>query len=178
MPSTKKVQLVQELTEKFKKVKSLVLTDYSGLSVPQQQTLRSKLKETGAEFVVVKNTLLKLALQAATHLPHSLLQAVQDLQGPTAALFSFEDELAPIRILVEFIEEFELPKIKIGLLEGKTRGKEEILELAKIPFRKELLARLVFLLKGPVNGLFLTLSGNFRSLVFVLSQIKKEGGEN
>lgn len=172
MPTTKKVQIVQDLTEKLKRAKSVILTDYSDLSVPQQQKLRSKLQEAGAEFTIVKNTLLKLAFQNS-QLPISNLQLI----GPTATLFAYEDEIAPIKALVEFAQEFELPKIKIGFFEGKTIEKEEILELAKISGKSELLAKLVYTINSPISSLVNVLSSDIRNLVWILSSLKK-GGEN
>lgn len=178
MPTTKKVQIVQDLTEKLKRAKSVILTDYSDLSVPQQQKLRSKLQEAGAEFTVVKNTLLKLALQNLEfRTKDSSGMKNLEFSGPTATLFAYEDEIAPIKALVEFAQEFELPKIKIGFFEGKTIEKEEILELAKIPGKSELLAKLVYTINSPISSLVNVLSSDIRNLVWILSSLKK-GGEN
>lgn len=176
MATAKKTKIVQELTEKLKKAKSLVLADYSGLSVPQQQKLRSKIKAAGGEFRVTKNTLLRLALKSITGLPREFAEG-EVLRGPTATLFAYEDEIAPIKALVEFAQEFELPKIKIGFFEGKTIEKEEILELAKIPGKSELLAKLVYTINSPISSLVNVLSSDIRNLVWILSSLKK-GGEN
>ncbi len=173
MVNPKKTQIVQKLTDKLKKAKSLILTDYSGLSVPQQQELRSKVQEAGGEFRVTKNTLLKRALQ-----PEARYQKLEaSLRGPTATLFAFEDEIAPIKVLVEFAEEFELPKIKIGFFEGKIIEKEVILELAKIPTKAELLSKLVYLVNSPISGLANVLTSDMRKLVLVIANAR-EGGED
>ncbi len=177
MPNQKKSQTIDKLQEKLSKAKSLVFVDYSHLSVPQQQELRNKIKETGGEFTVAKNTLFKLALKTIAGLPREFVKA-EFLRGPTATLFSFKDEIAPIKALVEFSEEFEVPKVKMGFFEGKLIEKEEILALAKIPSRDELLAKLVYLLNSPLSGLVSVLSADMRKLVFILTHIKKEGGEN
>ena len=173
MVNPKKTQVVQELTEKLKKAKSLVLTDYTGLSVPQQQKLRNQVKKAGGEFIVTKNTLLRLALDKSS-LTSNLSPLASNLIGPTATLFAFEDEIAPIKALAEFSQEFELPKIKTGFFEGKMIEKEAILELAKIPSRKELQAQLVYTINSPINELVNVLSADMRKLILVLTR----GGEN
>lgn len=173
MVSPKKIQTVQVLTEKLKRAKSLVLVDYSGLSAPQQHRLREKIKEAGGEFNVTKNTLLGLAIKNITGLPR--VRQLADLRGPTATLFAYEDEIAPIKALIEFSKEFALPKIKIGLFEGKTMEREKIEELAEIPGKNELLAKLILTLNSPLRGLAQVLSADTRKLIFVLG---RKGGEN
>lgn len=176
MVDPKKVQLVQSFSEKLAKAKSLVLSDYSGLSVSQQEQLRKQIKEAGGEFTVVKNTLLKLALEKCG-LPRELAES-ESLRGPTATLLAFEDEIAPIKILAQFSQEFEVPQVKAGIFEGRPISKEAILELAKIPGRQELQAQLLWTLGSPITGLAYVLEANLRSLVYILKSIKKEGGEN
>lgn len=173
MTTPKKTQIVAELKEKLQKAKALVLADYSGLSVSQQQELRKRIVEAGGEFTVTKNTLFKLILK-----PEANYQSLKaSLIGPTATLFAYEDEIAAIKALVNFTEEFERPKIKAGFFEGKTVEKEFLIELAKIPSKQELIAKLVYLVNSPIAGLTNVLSADKRKLVLILSGIKK-GGEN
>ena len=155
MVNQKKSQIVEELTEKLKKAKSFVLADYSGLPVSQQQELRSQIKAVGGEFTVAKNTLLKLAFK----------QQVGEIKGPTAILFSYEDEIAAIKVLVNFSKEFELPKIKTGFFEGEIIEKEAIFALAEIPAKKELQAQLVYTINSPISGLVNALSSDIRKLI-------------
>lgn len=173
MVNPKKKDIVAKLQERLKKTKSLVLVDYTGLSVLQQEKLRKAVKEAGGEFTVTKNTLLKLALENSQFSKLNF-----QIAGPTAMLFAFKDEIAPIKVLVQFSEKFELPQLKIGAFEGKLMEKEAILELAKIPARTELLAKLVYLLQSPINGFVHVLSSDTRKLVFILSNLKRKGGEN
>jgi len=173
MVNPKKKHIVDELQEKLTKVKALVLVDYTGLSVPQQARLRKEIKQSGAEFTVIKNTLFKLALKNSQY--HQLDSF---LSGPNATLFAYKDGLKPIKVLVKFIEEFELPQIKAGVFENQVVDKETILQLAQIPDREELLAKLVSLLGSPLIKLTNALLSPSQKLVFILAQIKKEGGEN
>ena len=184
MVNQKKSQIVEELTEKLKKAKSFVLADYSGLPVSQQQELRSQIKAAGGEFTVAKNTLLKLAFQnsqfpispGSTEDPRQSRDNFQ-LEGPTAILFSYEDEIAAIKVLVNFSKEFELPKIKAGFFEGEIIEKEAIFALAEIPGKKELQAQLVYTINSPISRLVNVLSSDIRKLIFIISNLKR-GGEN
>jgi large subunit ribosomal protein L10 len=166
-----KEQQVNELKEKFERALSVVLADYHGLSVSQMQELKKELKPTDAEFTVAKNTLLgRASKQAKKELPQ------ENLEGPTAILFSFSDPIEPIKKLFEFIKKYELPTVKFGLFEGKPLTKEAVVDLSKIPDRSELYAKVVGSLNSPISGLVNTLNGNLRNLVYVLKQIESSKG--
>jgi large subunit ribosomal protein L10 len=166
-----KGKIVDTLKEKFDKAASAVLTNYHGLSVSQMQELKKELKSSDAEFSVAKNTLLARASKSASKkLPE------ENLEGPTAILFSFRDPIEPIKKLAEFIKKHDLPSIKSGLFEGKILTKEGVVELSKIPGKNELYAKVVGSLGSPIYGLVNTLNGNLRSLVYVLEQIKSTRG--
>ncbi len=170
MVNQKKIGFVQNLVEKLQKAKSFVLADYSGLTVPQQEELRKKIREAGGEFTIVKNTLLKLALQNA-QLPVGQLADEKQLKGPTALMMAFKDELAPIKILAGFGEEFEVLPIKAGFFEGETLEKEMVLDLAKIPDRDQLIVQLAGLLNSPLQHLAQDLNVDVRKLVFICRKV-------
>jgi large subunit ribosomal protein L10 len=180
MPSQKNIDQVNELTEKLSQAKAVILTDYTGLSVSKQAELRQKVKDAGGQFLVAKNRLFKLALSEMrkSALPHD----VEDvLQGPTAFLFAFEDEIAPIKSLIEFADQFELPKTKIGLLfkpEDRLLTVEEIEKLAKLPTHAELIARLIGTLNAPKLRFVNVLSGNLTKLVLIIKEIQKSKKTN
>ncbi len=164
---SKKEELVKKFEEKFNLSESVVLTDYHGLSVPQMQELKNELKSANAEFTVAKNTLLSRASkQAEKQLPQD------NLEGPTAILFSFGAPIEPIKKLAEFIKKYQLPSIKAGLFKSRFLSKEDVIELSKIPGRNELYAKVVGSLNFPIFGLVNTLNGNLRNLVYVLNAIK------
>jgi len=166
-----KVQIVTNLKGKLSKAAGLVLADYHGLSVSQMQELKRILKPFGAEFTVVKNTLLTLAAkETGKKVPEEVLT------GPTAILFSFGDALEPIKKLADFIKQYQLPKIKIGFLEERLLSAEDVANLAKIPSREELHAKIVGALNSPISGLVNVLNGSLRNLVYVLKQIESTKG--
>lgn len=172
MPTTKKIFTVQNLAEKFKQAKALILADYSGLNVSQINELRNKIKKAGGEFEVVKNTLLRLA--AKTGLSR-VSDEVESLRGPTAALWLYSEDLSPLKTLSSFIAQNELPKIKLGFWQGEEITPEKIEQLANLPEIPELQAKLVSILQSPTCALVNVLQANLGKLILVL---KAKGGEN
>lgn len=171
MPSQKNIDQVKVLQELLGKAKSLVLADFKGLTVQKQQTLRNSLKEVGGELTVVKNTLLQLALKKSNF---SLPAKQLPLTGPTILLFSFKDEIAPLKILYQFAQENEIPKIKFGFLNQDFLEKEKVEELAQLPSKGGLQLKLVGLLASPLRGAVYVLRGNLNKLVMILEELKKK----
>jgi len=164
-----KEAVVKELTDKFGTAKSLVITDYLGLNVAEITELRSKLREAGVEFKVVKNTLATIAANDV-----EMEEMTEFFSGPTAIAFGEEDAVSPAKILVEYAKEHEVLEIKAGFLNGEIISKEKVESLAEIPSREELLAKAFASMKAPLSGLVNVLQGNIRGLVQVLNQIKEE----
>lgn len=176
MPNSKNTEIVKNLKEKTAKAKSVIFTEYAELSVNQMSKLRERIKDTDSELVVAKNTLLNIALKDS---PHANAADKETLKGPVATIFSYEDSLAPIKTLAEFIKEFKLPIIKGGILEGKETSAEQITLLSKLPGKEQLVAQIIGNLKSPLSGIVNVLKGSQRKLVYALSAIvdkKSEGG--
>ncbi|OEG62351.1 50S ribosomal protein L10 [Halanaerobium congolense] len=169
MARPEKEAVVKELTDKFGTAKSLVITDYLGLNVAEITELRSKLREAGVEFKVVKNTLATIAANDV-----EMEEMTEFFSGPTAIAFGEEDAVSPAKILVEYAKEHEVLEIKAGFLNGEIISKEKVESLAEIPSREELLAKAFASMKAPLTGLVNVLQGNIRGLVQVLNQIKEE----
>lgn len=173
MVPQRKIYTVQNLAEKFKQAKALILADYQGLNVSQISELRRAIIKAGGEFEVVKNTLLLLA--AKTGLPRKFAEG-ESLRGPTAALWIYADNPAPLKILVDFAKQFELPKIKFGFWQGSPITEEKIRQLASLPGIKELQTQLVGRLQSPIFGLAKALNWNLQKLVFILKEVKINEG--
>lgn len=174
MPSQKNIDALQELKDKAGKAKAIALTDYLGLSVAQMTELRDKVREAGGELKVTKNTLLKRALE------NDELNQTDALEGPTLTLFAYEDEVAPLKAVVEFAKEHEIPTLKAGFLGKEFLNLERLQGLAQLPSREELQAKVVGQISAPIYGFVNVLSGNLRNLVYVLQSIKdqKEANKN
>ncbi len=176
MPKTKqqKIDNVSVLTDKLERAKSVVFVDYKGLEMKTLSELRDDLYKDGAQFSIAKNNLLKLALtNAALSNPDSQL-----LEGPTAVLFSFEDEISPIKKLAKTLKDAQIGSLKSGFLNGEFLNQSEIIKLSTLPTKDELRAKLVGVLVAPLTGTVSVLQGNLRNLVYALDQIRlSRGGE-
>lgn len=162
----KKAQ-VEELHEKLQKAAIIILTDYKGVTVESINELRRKLKEAGAEYRVVKNTVLRRASE------NTDTAVVSDFyKGPTAVVLSYDDPVAPAKILSEFAKGNDKMEIKAGALNGSLLTPENIIALSKLPSREELLSQLLSVLIGVPTGLVRVLNAVPGQLVNVLTAIK------
>ena len=142
----KKSQVVSEIKDKFDKAKSVVIFDYRGLTVSEVTELRRSLRESGSEYKVYKNTLVRRALEDSDY------KLEDALTGPNAIAFS-EDELAPVKIVSDFAKNHEALELKAGIVDGKIAGLEELKQYAEIPSREGLLTMLAGGLIGVVRDL-------------------------
>ncbi|HBT47358.1 MAG TPA: 50S ribosomal protein L10 [Peptococcaceae bacterium] len=164
-----KAAVVEEIKGKIGRSSALILAEYRGLNVAEMTQLRRQLKEAGAELKVVKNTLTRIAARDAG------LEGLHPyLEGPTAIVFSFQDPVAPAKIVSGLARTKEEFKVKAGVLQGKIIGQAEIKALAELPPREQLLAKVVGGLQGPLYGLVGVLSGPLRSLVYALEAIRQQ----
>lgn len=170
MKKQEKIFTVQNLVAKLKEAKTIVLADYRGLTADQMQQLRTMIRKAGGEVIVVKNTLLKRALEESS-LP------VPDLEGPTAMTLALEDEIEPIRILGGYQKNLGLLNFKAGVWEDRLLTREELEELSQLPSRNQLFAQLAGLLHSPSLRLINSLSGNQKKLILIL-KTKTRGGDN
>ncbi|MGN1400592.1 MAG: 50S ribosomal protein L10 [Bacillus sp. (in: firmicutes)] len=145
-----KKQIVQEIADKLKNSQSTVVVDYRGLNVAEVTELRKQLREAGVEFKVYKNTLTRLAADAA-----EVSGLNEALTGPNAIAFSTEDVVAPAKILNDFAKKHEALEIKAGVIEGNVATKEEVKALAELPSREGLLSMLLSVLQAPIRNLAL-----------------------
>ena len=141
-----KEEEVKKLAEKFKDAKLVLITDYRGITVDSVTGLRNELRNVKAEYKVIKNNIVKRALDANGE---NGLDSV--LEGPTAVITSSEDYLAPLKAIYNFTKDNEYYKIKGGIVEGKILSVEELITLAKLPSRQELLGMLAGALLGNIS---------------------------
>lgn len=171
-----KEETVQILSDKLTKANSLVFADYKGLTMSQLQELRSKLREHSAEFSITKNSLLSLALQ---NVHYDLPSEIVD--GPTATLFSFGDEITPIKITVKAFKEFQKGEVRGGFLGMDLLDKFRVISLSNLPTKPELQGQIVGVLVAPLHGIVGVLNANLRNLVYAVDQIRQQaeqkGGE-
>ena len=173
MPKARKEQKVEQvdvLTEKLKKAKVAVLTDYRGLTVSQMQELRARLRTGNVEYRVVKNTLARRAADAAGY---KALES--ELKGPIAIAFGYEDLSLPPRLINEFVRTTRL-KLEVvgGLVEGRVFNRDQVKQLADLPSREVLLAQLLGTLQSPVGQLVGIMQTPLQQLMGVLEAYKSK----
>jgi large subunit ribosomal protein L10 len=163
-----KAEQVEVLTEKLKKAKVAVLTDYRGLTVSQIQELRGKLRGADVEYRVIKNTLARRAAEAAGY------PALKDgLKGPVAIAFGYDDLSVASKLINEFVRTTRL-KVEVvgGLVEGRVFSSDQVKQLADLPSREALIAQLLGTLQSPVSQLVGIMQTPLQELLGVLEAYK------
>lgn len=173
LKADKKV-LVENLGKTLQTAKSVILVNYQGLTVKSQQELKNRLEAVDAKMIVVKNTLLKIAADNAKLDSQAFNNEV--LQGQTALVLAFGDSVAPVQVIGKFAKEFELPKFKVGIVDGNFSDSEGLKTISTLPSKEVLYSQVLGSLMSPMYGLTGTLEGNLQKLVYIIKT--KSGGEN
>lgn len=139
---------VAEIKEKLEKAQTVVLASYQGLTVEEDTQLRKNLREAGIEYKVYKNTLVT---RAAKEL--GIEGIAEYLNGPVSMAFGYEDVTAPARILNDFAKDHKKLELKAGLVEGEIYDKAKLEQLASIPSKEVLIAKLLGSFKAPLSNL-------------------------
>jgi large subunit ribosomal protein L10 len=164
-----KKKIVEDLKGKFATTKVIIVTDYKGLNVAQMTELRRKLSDAGVEYQVVKNTLLT---RASSGTDAELLNDV--FKGPSGIALSFDDPVAPAKVLTQFAKDNQKLEIKAGVMNGKLMDLDAITALSKLPSREELLAQVLSAMNAVPAGLVRALADIPRRMVNVLTAIKDQ----
>lgn len=171
VPRVEKEQAVLALHEKLKRSRAGVLAAFSGLTVSQMEELRKDLRREGVEFLVVKNTLVRRAARGT-----GFAKLEEHFVGPTALALSPAASAAPARVLTDYIKRQPKLTIKGGLVGELALSESQVRQLAVLPGREVLLARLLGMLKSPMARLVTVLAGPSASLVRALDAVAKKKG--
>jgi large subunit ribosomal protein L10 len=170
MPKTKqqKQTIGRDIKERLAKAKSVVFTSFNALTVKENEALRSELVKENSEYYAAKKTILARTLSEA-----QIDTDARSFEGQVAVTFGYADEVAPAKVLAKFIKESDGRLAFLGgILEGKFINAQAVTELATLPSKEELYAKLVGSINAPVSGFVNVLAGNLRGLVGVLSAIQ------
>lgn len=148
-----KEQKVAEIKEKMGKAEAVILVKYQGLTVEEDTELRKKLREAGVEYKVYKNT---LATRAANELGHEGI--AKYFEGPVAVAMSYDDVTAPARILNDFAKDHKVMELVAGLVSGEVFDADKVKELASVPPKDVLIAKLLGSFKAPLSKFAYVLS--------------------
>lgn len=165
----KKQQEVNELVEKLKKSKTILLADYRGITVEQVTKLRNDLRAAKVEYRVIKNNLIRLAAKEC-----DLSDLDPYLAGPTALLLSYEDYTAPAKIILNTAKEVKTLNVKGGWVDGTIIDANGVKDLAEIPSKEVLIARVLGGLNSPIAGFVNVLNGPIRGLCVALNAIAQK----
>jgi large subunit ribosomal protein L10 len=163
MQRSEKEQLIKELNEKFSRAKAAIAVEFGKLSVATVTNLRRKLREGKVEYKVLKNTLAKRAAKGT-----SLEQVSEDFVGPIAVCLSYDDVVAPAKILTDFIKDMETVKVKSAVVEGRRIDAKGVQALAKLPGLPELRARILGMINQPAAKLARTIAAPGTQLAMVI----------
>jgi len=166
IPTEEKKRLVAEVRERLADTGSIYLMEFPGLSVAQISDLRGRVIEAGGRMYVIKNRLLKRALAGTQFEP-----LVDHLVGPNAAIFCGADPVGPLKALAEFLAATDMPPVKVGMVEGRVLGAQELEKLSQTPGRDELIALVVGGIGSPLTGFVLTLNSLLSDLVYTLQAV-------
>ncbi|HEY2004691.1 MAG TPA: 50S ribosomal protein L10 [Candidatus Saccharimonadia bacterium] len=167
-----KEQAVDTLTSELGRLKLAVMTDYRGLTVREVEDLRSNLRDQGITYRVAKNTLLRLAAKSN---PALAKIDPKTFNGPMALAMGFEDEVAPARVIFQYAKKHDALEI-VGAItgDGQVLSAAEVKALANLPTREQLIAQVVGTIAAPLTGFVSVMSGNLRSIVYVLNALQEQ----
>ncbi len=176
MPTERKLQLVAELKDQIGRAEIAIATSYQGTSVAEQVALRQAIREAGAELRVVKNTLLKIAASDA-----GLEQFAELADGPTAVVFGYDEPVAPARALTTYLKDNDESALEIrnAVVGGELVDEAYVRDLATVPPKEELLARIAGGLVGKIRELMMLLDGTTREFAGLVearaAQLEEQG---
>jgi len=170
MKREEKEQIVAEVSELVGKARGMFFTDFSGLTVQQATELRREFRKSGIDYRVVKNTLIRKALENATGYD----KVYDRLAGPTGVAFAYEDPVSPAKIIQKFSEKHSKLSLKVCVLEREVYDGARLDELAKLPTRKELMAGILGCIQSPLAGVPTVINAVMRDLASVIGEIEKK----
>src|SRR5256885_4049315 len=171
MNRDEKAQAISELERAIGTATNAFLIDFKGITVPQVTELRKQVRDTNSKYVVVKNTLALIAVKDSP-----LTQLKGAFAGPTAIAWNTGDAVALAKALTKFAKDVPTVQFKGALLNGQALPASEIQNIANLPSREELIAKLLYLMQHPIRGLAVVLQANIRKFAVVVDQIAKQKG--
>ncbi len=172
MARPEKVAEVKAIAERIQGAQSMVLADYSGLTVEQMTVFRSNCRASAVECRVIKNRLARIAAD------NSDMTVMKDhLKGPTAIIFGAESQVDPAKLVVEFAKENEAMGIKGGFIDGQYLAPDQVLALAKTPSRDELMSMMLGSINSPARGLAYVINDVIAGLARTIEAVANKQAE-
>jgi large subunit ribosomal protein L10 len=170
MKRSEKEEIVSEVLEAARKSEAMYFTDFSGLTVAEATELRREFRKSRIDYRVVKNTLIKKALEQANG-DSSLMEK---LVGPTGVVFAYQDPVTPAKIIQKFNEKHQKLSLKVAVLEKHVYDGSRLKELSKLPSRGEIIAGILGSIQSPLAGVPGAVNAVIRDLVSVIDQVAQK----
>jgi len=170
MKRSEKEQIVAEVSEVLHKATGMYLTDFTGLTVEQATELRREFRKSGIEYKVAKNTLIRRALEGL----EGAGGMSDKLVGPTGVAISYDDPVAPARIIKKFADKHSRLGLKAALVERHVYDGSRLDELSKLPTKADTLSGILGSIQSPLAGVPGVLNAVIRELVSVIGEIEKK----
>lgn len=164
-----KSEKIDTLKAKIEKAQVAIVTEYKGYTVEEIQKLRRSLQKDGGDYMVVKNTLAKIAVKGTEY------EVLSDaLKGPIALAFGFEDQVSPAKAMAKFIKETKKGEIIGGALDGKLLSADEAKALANLPSKEELIAKILGSINSPASGIVGCVNGVMAQLTRAMAAVRDQ----
>jgi large subunit ribosomal protein L10 len=172
MARPEKVAEVQAITRSLEAAQSIVMADFTGLTVLQMTDFRAQCRAKNIECRVVKNRLAMIAADTAD------LGLIKDyLKGPTALIFGPDSQTEPAKIVVDFAKDNEKLAVKGGIVDGQYLDPEQVIALSKVPSKDELIAKMMGSINSPLTGIAGTINGVMSALTRAVDAVAKQKAE-
>ena len=162
-----KKSMVKEITSRLNSAETLIVTSYKGLSAQDINELRKELKRIAGEYLVVKDSMAKIALKDGVN-----NRIAEFIQGEVGIVVYKRDPSVVSKTLVKFSKDHEFLKICGGFSNGEILSNNDIIAIASLPSREALLAKLANVLNSPIQGLAFSLNGIICKLAYVLNAVR------
>jgi len=164
-----KNEKIEAIKENIAKAKVAIVADYRGMTVEEITNLRRQVQEGKGDLQVVKNTLARKAVEGT-----AFAELADLLKGPAAIAYGFEDQVAPAKVLSKFIKDAKKGEIKGGVLDGRLLSVNEVKDLAQLPSKEELYAKILGSLNSPASGIVFSITGVMRALTIAMDGVRKQ----
>ena len=164
-----KSEKIEAMKAKIEKAQVAILTEYKGYSVEEITNLRRALQKEGGDYMVTKNTLAKIALKGTE------FEVLSELMtGATAIAFGFTDQVAPAKVVAQFIKDSKKGAMLGGALDGKLMNAKEAEALSKLPSKEELYAKILGSINSPASGIANSLSAVMSQLTRAMAAVRDQ----
>jgi len=170
MEKAQKIAQISELKDRFARMSSAVVTDFRGLDVETMNSLRNEFRRIGAEYKVVKNKLLGIAVQEQSY--HDAL--LPYLNNPSGVAWSYDDPSGPAKVIVDFSKKNDKLKIKCAVVDGQVLDEKGVVALSKMPGKKELLDMLLATFMAPASGFVRLMAAGPTNFVYLLDARRRQ----